>query len=79
MTLDDKVKAMGVDIEDFTPSAALAPAARNRNLRIWREPISRLVFPILQTEIIDQPQGNAGNRKAVFPGELLSMEFRCKL
>jgi enamine deaminase RidA (YjgF/YER057c/UK114 family) len=28
MSLDDKVKAMGIDIEDFTPSATLAPATR---------------------------------------------------
>ena len=31
MTLDDKVKAMGIDIEDFTPSATLAPATRIGN------------------------------------------------
>ncbi len=79
MTLDDKVKAMGVDIEYFTPSAALAPAARIQHLRIRREQIGQQILSRLPTEIIDQPQGNAGNRKAVFPGELLSMEFRCKL
>ena len=28
MTLDEKVKAMGIDIEDFSPSATLAPATR---------------------------------------------------
>ena len=28
MSLDDKVKAMGIDIEDFSPSATLAPATR---------------------------------------------------
>ena len=31
MSLDDKVKAMGIDIEDFTPSATLAPATRIGN------------------------------------------------
>ena len=31
MTLDEKVKAMGIDIEDFTPSATLAPATRIGN------------------------------------------------
>ena len=31
MSLDDKVKAMGIDIEDFTPSATLAPATRISN------------------------------------------------
>ena len=31
MTLDEKVKAMGIDIEDFTPSATLAPASRIGN------------------------------------------------
>ncbi len=28
MSLDDKVKAMGIDIEDYSPSATLAPATR---------------------------------------------------
>lgn len=28
MSLDAKVKAMGIDIEDFSPSATLAPATR---------------------------------------------------
>ena len=31
MTLDDKVKAMGIDITDFTPSTTLAPATRIGN------------------------------------------------
>ena len=31
MSLDDKVKAMGIDIEDFSPSATLAPATRISN------------------------------------------------
>ena len=31
MSLDDKVKAMGIDIDDFTPSATLAPATRIGN------------------------------------------------
>ena len=31
MSLDEKVKAMGIDIEDFTPSATLAPATRIGN------------------------------------------------
>ncbi len=31
MTLDDKIKAMGIDIEDFTPSTTLAPATRIGN------------------------------------------------
>lgn len=31
MSLDDKIKAMGIDIEDFTPSATLAPATRIGN------------------------------------------------
>ncbi len=31
MTLDEKVKAMGIDIEDFTPSTTLAPATRIGN------------------------------------------------
>ena len=31
MSLDDKVKAMGIDIEDFSPSATLAPATRIGN------------------------------------------------
>ena len=31
MSLDDKVKTMGIDIEDFTPSATLAPATRIGN------------------------------------------------
>lgn len=31
MSFDDKVKAMGIDIEDFTPSAMLAPATRIGN------------------------------------------------
>ena len=31
MSLDDRVKAMGIDIEDFTPSATLAPATRIGN------------------------------------------------
>ena len=81
MTLDDKVKAMGVDIEDFTPSAALAPAARatetsahigeSRSV-VWSSQYYRLKL--------------STNRKVMlvigkrfFPGELLSMEFRCKL
>ena len=28
MTLDEKIKAMGIDINDFTPSTTLAPATR---------------------------------------------------
>ena len=31
MSLEDKVKAMGIDIEDFTPSPTLAPATRIGN------------------------------------------------
>ena len=31
MTLDEKAKAMGIDIEDFTPSPTLAPATRIGN------------------------------------------------
>jgi len=31
MTLDEKVKAMGIDIEDFSPSSTLAPATRIGN------------------------------------------------
>ncbi len=31
MSLDDKVKAMGIDIEDYSPSATLAPATRIGN------------------------------------------------
>ncbi len=31
MSLDDKVKAMGIDIEDFSPSATLAAATRIGN------------------------------------------------
>ena len=31
MTLDQKVKAMGIDIEDFSPSSTLAPATRIGN------------------------------------------------
>ncbi len=31
MTLDEKAKAMGIDIEDFTPSTTLAPATRIGN------------------------------------------------
>ncbi len=31
MSLDDKVKAMGIDITDFSPSATLAPATRIGN------------------------------------------------
>ena len=31
MTLDEKAKAMGIDIEDFSPSATLAPATRIGN------------------------------------------------
>ena len=31
MSLDDKVKAMGIDIEDFSPSTTLAPATRIGN------------------------------------------------
>ena len=31
MTLDEKVKAMGIDIKDFTPSTTLAPATRIGN------------------------------------------------
>ncbi len=28
MSIDDKIKAMGIDLSDFTPSATLAPATR---------------------------------------------------
>lgn len=28
MTLDEKARAMGIDLDDFTPSATLAPATR---------------------------------------------------
>ncbi len=31
MTLDEKARAMGIDIEDFTPSTTLAPATRIGN------------------------------------------------
>ncbi len=31
MTLDEKVKAMGIDIDDFSPSTTLAPATRIGN------------------------------------------------
>lgn len=31
MSLEDKVKAMGIDIEDFTPSPTLAPATQIGN------------------------------------------------
>ena len=31
MSLDEKVKAMGIDIEDFSPSPTLAPATRIGN------------------------------------------------
>ncbi len=31
MSLDEKVKAMGIDIEDFSPSTTLAPATRIGN------------------------------------------------